>query len=99
MIKVMEGEYSVPTSMEHLNLKNYVRIVGTNKYKCIVSNIHSQNAYSATVNTFDTDGSESIKYASIENVTIKCKGGKGPIHIDGPSLVSGGLIEIKNCIL
>ena len=97
-VKILEGIYDLPSSEYNFGLKNYVRIVGEDKYKCIVRNIYSDSIYDSGRNTFDVSHyNQDIEYASIENLTVICKGGKAPIHIDSENHV--GTIEIKNCIL
>ena len=98
VVKILEGTYNLPSTERHFGLKNYVRIVGVDKYKCIVKNEYSDTVYDDSRNTFDAGHyTENIEYASIENLTIICKGGKAPIHIDCSNHV--GTIEVKNCIL
>ena len=98
VVKVLKGIYDLPRTEKHFGLKNYVRIVGEDKNKCVVRNLYSDTVYDSTRNTFDVSHyNQDIEYASIENLTVICKGGKTPIHIDSANHV--GTIEIKNCIL
>lgn len=100
VVKVLKGIYDLPSTEKHFGLKNHVRIVGEDKNKCVVRNLYSDTVYDSTRNTFDAGHyGESIEYASVENLTVICKGGKAPIHIDTSFHADGGLIEIKNCIL
>lgn len=99
-ILVKAGIYDVPADRKFLGLKNYVDIVGVDKAKVFVRNIASTNSYDASKATFDPAYyNQSIKWASLQNMTIISQGCKCPIHIDGHAIANGGEVLIENCIL
>lgn len=98
LVKILAGTYDLPSSEKHYGLKNYVRIVGEDKYKCIVRNMYSTTVYDSTRNTFDVGHyNENINYATIENLTVVIQGGKAPIHLDETN--QKGEVIVRNCIL
>ena len=102
IIDVKEGVYDISnTDLPFLGMKNYVKIVGRNKTKCIIKNIKSSTVYNAYYNVFDPSYySDGIEFAMLSNLTLINQGGKGCVHIDTDYSVfkKGGKIILDNLI-
>lgn len=101
IIQVANGTYDISETAEpYIGLKNYVSIIGQSLGGVIV--INRKPSFSSLYATFDpVYYPEEIEYSLLKNMTIICRNGKGPVHIDTDyaHFKKGGTIEVNDCVL